>query len=491
MYVYVCIINEIFRERQNIMKISKISLLLVSTLMLTLASCSKSSSPISSSEDTTPTSIDTNTNTNTGTSEDTNTNTDTPDTSDTSGTDSSEDTSVVPEPETYSVTVIADSHIMYDFGGLDLTAILPETEVTFTVTADMGYLVSSVKLDDQILECAIDTYTFVMPNKNVVVTMTSEEIPVPNKYLVVGKNVEHVNFNLFDKIDFEEGETVQFTFSAKQGYAIKGFVITRDDTNAEITYAGTSFIEFEMPASHVSVTFDVAQTYEVLTNASAHTKITVSPDKTYYEAGTEVSVTVNVTDDKYQLDSVNVTTEKGETVSTKLDGETYKFTMPSSNVTISTVESEKPVEESKDPFTAKTTFQGKWGYYDGYYDYDMHFRIVFDGKGTLSWYLNYEDVGGDDWWTYDPLHSGPLANYTRVSSSPSDLPGTHKAGEVDVEYTYDAAKDQINYTAAVKMSTVSCTLQINRSGDNITSITMLNNMSGDFYQSQGCTLNKK
>ena len=454
-------------------------------------------------------SSDTNTNTTATSSDTTTTNTttsseDSSTTSSESSTHSSEDTSTTtssettsssepdPEPVQYKINVTCSEHASYEFKELDPTAVYANTNVEFKVTVEEGYSLDVVKMNSTVLTSETDTYSFTMPESDVELVIECSLIPAPATYVVRGVNTEHTSFNVLgEKEEFSPGDNVMFTASANYGYKINSFVITRDDTNEVISYTGTTLFEFTMPESDVTVTFDVEQLYKIATTNSAHSVVKYSPDKDYYAAGSQVSFTVSMTDDNYEVDTITVRVVKpSSTITPTQNGDTYTFTMPASNVLIIVKEKEKPASIVEEPFTSPTKFEGTWDYYDGYYDYEMRLRIEFDGSGKLAWYLTYEDIGGDDWWTSGSTTNGPLVKNKAVSYAPSDMNGTLKAGETENTYTFDPETDQIKYTTKVKTSMTECTLQLIRSGASVTSIKMLNNMSGDFYQSKDCVLKK-
>ena len=67
----------------------------------------------------------------------------------------------------------------------------------------------------------------------------------------------------------------------------------------------------------------------------------------------------------YELDKVEISDKDNNIISYSLENDVYSFNMPKSNVVITITE--KEIIKSQDPFLTKTSFEGSYDYYDGYY----------------------------------------------------------------------------------------------------------------------------
>ena len=136
---------------------------------------------------------------------------------------------------------------------------IPEEEVeeeqtaTFKVNPPHGFKVASISLldeEDNELDITIDesnnTYTFEMPNKNVIVDITLEELP---KYEVKGENIE------IDTDEYYEKDKVSFKVLERKGYSIKEvYLVDKDNNklNINITKNNNTY-SFAMPDQDVEI----------------------------------------------------------------------------------------------------------------------------------------------------------------------------------------------------------------------------------------------
>ena len=308
---------------------------------------------------------------------------------------------------------------------------------------------------------------------------TTEEV----KYTVnfVGENVNADTIGT--KKEFASGEEVIFSYSAKYGYKITSFTI-KDASGADVEYAETSFVTFTMPSSNVTVSFFTVARHTLSLKNGEHSSITVTDQKDYYDEGDVVNFTVTF-EEGYELDTLKVYKVMGEVameIEYQATETNYSFAFADMNMQIVLADKAKPV--SSDPFTAKTSYQGDWDYYDGYYTtYTMYFRVVFNGDKTLSWYLNFTYIDEEYDYAYIPLKAA-------VYAAPSDMKGSAKDSGENLPYTYDQANEKITFTAAVKSSDIECSIKLNKEANEIKTITFETQMGDEYYQTGNKTLKK-
>ncbi len=311
---------------------------------------------------------------------------------------------------------------------------------------------------------------------------TTEEI----KYTVnfVGENVNADTIGT--KKEFASGEEVMFSYSAKYGYKITSFTI-KDASGADVEYAETSFVTFTMPSSNVTVSFFTVARHTLSLKNGEHSSITVTGQKDYYDEGDVVNFTVTF-EEGYELDTLKVYKVMGEVameIEYQATETNYSFTFADMNMQIVLADKAKPV--SSDPFTVKTTYQSdEWLFPNGYYNYYMFLRVVFNGDMTLSWYLSFNSEyyeGGEDWAYIPPKRA--------VVTLPNDMPGEElKDGQENLPYTYDQVNEKITFTAVVKSSDIECSIKLNKENNEIKTITFETQMGDEYYQTSNRTLKK-
>lgn len=117
---------------------------------------------------------------------------------------------------TYTVTATAGAH---GAATADVAVVQHGGTVTFTVTADEGYRVATVKLGDE--DKTLTDGRLVVENvtANLTLTVTFEEIPQPVFYTVTVADVAHGRVTA-SVASVEEGGTVTFTVTADSGYTV-------------------------------------------------------------------------------------------------------------------------------------------------------------------------------------------------------------------------------------------------------------------------------
>jgi cytochrome c-type biogenesis protein CcmE len=229
--------------------------------------------------------------------------------------------------ETYSVTV--------DNGTADREEYKPGRTVTITPDEpETGYMIADVTTDP---ECEVTendgSYTFTMPDEDVEVTVTYEQIP-PTTYAVTVTN------GTADEEEYEEGDTVIITPSAPAtGYRIES--VTTDITT-DISAVGDGTYSFTMPDEDVEVTV----TYELIPPTTYAVTVTNgTADKTVYEANETVTITPTTPQTGYRIK--NVTISPVIAMTTESNG-TYTFTMPAESVTVTIIYEEIPEQGNTD-----------------------------------------------------------------------------------------------------------------------------------------------
>lgn len=138
-----------------------------------------------------------------------------------------------------------------------------------------------------------DVYQFTMPEYNVTVGATFEQIPepVPQKYAVNTAAPQNGTLSV-DKTEAAEGDTVKVTANAANGYVLDSLYYI--DNNNKLVNIFTDTMSFDMPASAVTVHAwfrEVSLTHDVKVSYSTGGTVTASPN-TDVATGTPVTLTV-------------------------------------------------------------------------------------------------------------------------------------------------------------------------------------------------------
>lgn len=311
-------------------------------------------------------------------------------------------------------------------------------------------------------------------------TTSSNEIITKYKVNFVAN--EYVRADIVGKeVEFAAGSNVMFNYSLTYGYKLNSFAI-KDSSNNDIPYVETSYVTFVMPSSEVNISFDVSKKFTLDLVNGDHSIINVVDKNDYYDEGNEVHFTVDI-DNKYELDTLKVykiVNNEDIEVDYQTNDNDYSFLFANTNMKIVVIDKAKAV--SIDPFTNKVTYEGDWSYYDGYTDYTMRLRIVFNGDGTLSWYLTYDYE--EEYWDYAYVPN-------KEKAKPSDMVGSLRDSNENIEYIYDATINKINFVAKIGSKEVPCVIKLNITNDDIKSIVMETKMGGEYYQTDNKTLNRK
>lgn len=169
------------------------------------------------------------------------------------------------------IKLVSNYRVLKDFYNLTTTndiitieesSVEEEETATFTINVPHGYKVTSVTLKDETdnnLDITIsndnNTYTFEMPNKNVIVDATIEELP---KYEADGEAIT------LDNNEYYENDEVSFKVNNKSGYTIKEvYLVDADGNRLNIPVnKSNEFYKFIMPNENVQIEI----TYEEIIN---------------------------------------------------------------------------------------------------------------------------------------------------------------------------------------------------------------------------------
>ncbi|MBO4897035.1 MAG: S-layer homology domain-containing protein [Clostridia bacterium] len=194
-----------------------------------------------------------------------------------------------------------------------------------------------------------EKYTFIMPEKNVIVSASFKEVEPQSFSISLEENVE----NGSAKTDVEEakaGDTVKITLTPENGY--KTDEVSVKDTNeneVELSKVSANVYTFKMPESDVTVYFSFKEKSDTPYSITINENIkhgNVSVKKAKAVADTKVVLEVDP-DQNYKLGSLTVTDDDDNKIKVKEDDDdgvvVYSFVMPESDVTVSAkfVEGEK------------------------------------------------------------------------------------------------------------------------------------------------------
>lgn len=228
----------------------------------------------------------------------------------------------------------------------DNTAPYSGETVTLTVAPEHGYKLGTLQVtcvsEDNVVNIALSDigngkYTFVMPELDVTVNATFEQIlykvtvdEIPTDQYGFGVGFVMVANTGHPDNMFAEGETVRLLVSADTGYALTTLEVTyyNGDKKEVVSYTQTANDEYEfvMPAADVYVHWIVAKARYTITCAQNEHGV-LTADKQTAEFGEEVTLQAT-TDAHYILTGYKVTYTNGYPVT--VNG--HKFTMPASNV---------------------------------------------------------------------------------------------------------------------------------------------------------------
>lgn len=202
--------------------------------------------------------------------------------------------------------------------------------ITVTVTPNNGYQLNELYYTEQgsSTKHTINNKQFAMPNKNVIVHATFEQIAVSGEYQITVAEVIGGTFNIKDSAN--SGEIVTFTATPLTGWELcEVFYVKEGDTIYDyVDIVGNSFT---MPDSNITiyVTFDIS--YKISTGSTTNGTILVQ-NNAFEDDLIEIEVNPN---SGYILESLYYI-EDGKSAKHEIEKDYfgYSFSMPSSNITI-------------------------------------------------------------------------------------------------------------------------------------------------------------
>ncbi|MBR6153331.1 MAG: hypothetical protein IKQ43_02735 [Treponema sp.] len=239
----------------------------------------------------------------------------------------------------YTITV--SDEIANGIVTADKTTTKSDETVTLTLTAADDYEIDTISVKDAsnndiatTTVTAGETYTFVMPESNVIISASFKELP--NYTITVSDEIAN-GIVTADKTTAKRGKTVILTLAASDGYEFDSISV-KDACNNDIattTVTARETYTFVMPEGDVTVSASFkAIDYVVEISSTAHGSVTA--DMTTAHIGNNTTLFI-AADSGYKLEDLSVKGSGNEEVAvTKVtDGEKYTFNMPASNVTVS------------------------------------------------------------------------------------------------------------------------------------------------------------
>ncbi len=207
-------------------------------------------------------------------------------------------------------------------------------QISFTVDVyGTKEYISAVKVNNQVLTAIDGSYSFTMPDENVVIL-----IEYGNFYGITVNNPGHndTSVTIKDKDGNEiaqakEGDEIYFTVS---NTSISEYITTVKMNGVALAEEAGSY-KFAMPAEQAIITIEYKNFYTISVDNSGHNDTTISiknasgDDITFAKESEEVFVTVNSTSEAEYIVGVKM----NDTELTANEG-VYKFAMPAENVVI-------------------------------------------------------------------------------------------------------------------------------------------------------------
>ena len=265
-------------------------------------------------------------------------------------------------PDTYKVSVSGNATIAFDSG----TDTYEEGQmVSFALTANEGYRITSVTAGEQALTAGADgKYSFAMPASDVTVTVATEAIPT---YEVTSSG-EGASIVLADgKTEYEEGDTVSFTVNVNAEYRLLSVKV-----GGETLTATEGVYSFVMPAADVTVTLETQAAYTV--SSSGEGASVIFENGTEYAAGETVTFTVDI---PAYCRLISVTAD-GQTLTADAEGK-YSFVMPAADCEV--VVSSEAVYTDPSEQTTESAVNG-WNN-EMYAEYPKYGPVVDAGGSSM------------------------------------------------------------------------------------------------------------
>lgn len=333
--------------------------------------------------------------------------------------------------------------------------------ISFTIDLETGYSLTKLNICPKGTNLPIlytyenGVYSFIMPASNV-------EISVELNYAYsININSPYIPVAIADNITSAfEGYEVLFTLGepSDKSWALKNVEIITSKNEVVEFSLNNGVYSFIMPNDDVTIKVYTSKLYAIKDLSDENSSINIMPSKEYYSFNEEISVEVTI-NSGYELEEITIKRDGDEEqidVSFQVVDNVYSFLMPSSDVYIVVLTKEKVIS-SFDPWPSKTT-------YSGFYDYDIYrcyIYVTFNGDGTLTWYLKYDEY--DEWYCewYGPYD--------------------FKKCNGNVAYTFDALTNTVTFTSNKAGSSVEQEfhIKVTFSGETPVSISFEENLGVD------------
>ena len=304
--------------------------------------------------------------------------------------------------------------------------------LTFTVTAETGYEISSVTAtvggESVTPASSGNEYTIANVTGNVVVTVVASKI----SYTVTA-NAQNASVDVAESV--LHGEDLTFTVTTENGYEISSVTATVGGENASVTNEGNKYTVSDVTGD-VVITVNAAQkTYNVEIDATNATVNGVT-DGQKVNHGAEISFTVSATDG-YEIVLVDAKMA-GKDIEVVMDGDTYSIPNVTGDVII--IVTTKLIEYTVDVNATNATVNGITDGQEIAYGEDLTFTV-----NANTGYENVKvsaTVGGED---VTPSNEG---NSYTISNITGDVVITVTASQI----VYDVTVNAENATVTVDES---------------------------------------
>lgn len=239
--------------------------------------------------------------------------------------------------------------------------------LTFTVTAETGYEISSVTATvggESVTPASNgNEYTIVNVTGNVVVTVVASKISY-----TVTVNAQNADVKVAESV--LHGEDLTFTVTTENGYEISSVTATVGGENASVTNEGNKYTVSDVTGD-VVITVNAAQkTYNVEIDATNATVNGVT-DGQKVNHGAEISFTVSATDG-YEIALVDAKMA-GKDIEVVMDGDTYSIPNVTGDVII--IVTTKLIEYTVDVNATNATVNGITDGQEIAYGEDLTFTV--------------------------------------------------------------------------------------------------------------------
>lgn len=181
-------------------------------------------------------------------------------------------------------------------------------------------------------------YTFIMPNKDVTITVTYELIKYSVE-VITPDETKDWDINLNDLTNVAPGETVVYSAEPIQGYELVGVDIVNNTTNKKITpTVNNGEYSFTMPGANVTITpvFEKVKNAIIVEDNTSTEDYDINVDNMTAVEYDESIVISFTPEEGYELVGLTIVDEDNQAVAFQETGNPneYEFVMPDKDVTI-------------------------------------------------------------------------------------------------------------------------------------------------------------